>query len=147
MTTPAHSPQPARTVVAAVAAHNGRILACQRRHDSAFPLKWEFPGGKLEANETPRDALARELREELSVDAQIGPEIYRTRHRYAELPFELEIIFFSVTLSPTALDQITNLNFEQMVWLPPTQLPSLDFLPADLELIHLLAHNQIQSPE
>jgi 8-oxo-dGTP diphosphatase len=141
------SPPPARTVVAAVIIHNGQILACQRRHDSAFALKWEFPGGKVEPDESPRDALARELREELNLEVQIGPEIYRTRHRYPELPFELELLFFSVALSPAAIAAISNLNFEQITWLTPAKLPSVDFLPADLELIRLLATNQIQFPE
>jgi 8-oxo-dGTP diphosphatase len=160
MTTPSTAstdPQPARTVAAGIAQHNGLILACQRRADSAFPLKWEFPGGKLESNESPRDALARELREELSVEAHIGPEIYRTRHRYPELSFELELLFFSIALDPRdicAIDAATRSassaishNFAQIAWLAPSQLPSLDFLPADLELIRLLASGQIQLRE
>lgn len=143
-------PQSTRTVVAALAYHNGLILACQRRHDAAFPLKWEFPGGKLEPNETPKQALARELREELNIAVSIGPEIYRTRHRYPELPFELKIIFFSVSLDSTTAKKIATAtleSFEQIAWLPPSRLPSLDFLPADLELIRLLASKQIQFPE
>ncbi len=145
-----HESQAVRTVVAALATHNGLILACQRRRDSAFALKWEFPGGKLEPNETPQQALARELREELNIAASIGPEIYRTRHRYPELPFELELIFFSVTLDTATAETIATLSFEsfeQIAWLPPSQLPSLDFLPADLELMRLLSTNQIQLPE
>lgn len=156
MTTPSAAPpqpqypQPIRTVVAALAAHNGLILACQRRHDAPFPLKWEFPGGKLEPNETPEQALARELREELNITVSIGPEIYRTRHRYPELSFELDLIFFSVLLGALTAEKIstaTNPNFEQLAWLPPSRLPSLDFLPADLELIRLLSTSQIQLPE
>jgi 8-oxo-dGTP diphosphatase len=160
MTTPSTTstdPQPARTVVAGIAQHNGLILACQRRADSAFPLKWEFPGGKVEPHESPHEALARELREELAVDAHIGPEIYRTRHRYPELPFELELLFFSIALDPRdicAIDTATksasstiSRNFAQIAWLPPAQLPSLDSLPADLELIRLLASGQIQLRE
>jgi 8-oxo-dGTP diphosphatase len=151
-TTPSIAPrqQPTRTVVAALATNRGLILACQRRHDAAFPLKWEFPGGKLEPNETPKQALARELREELNIAVSIGPEIYRTRHRYPELPFELEIIFFSISLDSTTAKKIATAtleSFEQIAWLPPSRLPSLDFLPADLELIRLLASNQIQFPE
>jgi len=150
MNAPTESQVPTRTVVAALAYHNGFILACQRRHDATFPLKWEFPGGKLEPNETPKQALARELREELNIAVSIGPEIYRTRHRYPELPFELELIFFSVPLDTATADKIAKSSFgsfEQIAWLPPSEIPSLDFLPADLELIRLLASNQIQFPE
>jgi len=56
-------------VVAAVIEHQGRILICQRRRGHAHELKWEFPGGKLEAGESPEEALQRELREELAIDA------------------------------------------------------------------------------
>jgi 8-oxo-dGTP diphosphatase len=150
MNAPTESQVPTRTVVAALAYHNGLILACQRRHDAGFPLKWEFPGGKLEPNETPKQGLARELREELNIAVSIDPEIYRTRHRYPELPFELEIIFFSISLDSITAKTIATANlesFEQIAWLPPSRLPSLDFLPADLELIRLLASNQIQFPE
>lgn len=124
-------------VVAAVIESHGRILACQRRKNDAFGLKWEFPGGKLKPDETPPQALARELREELGVDAQIGPEIYRTRHRYAELAREIELIFFQALADES---QIQNQAFEQMRWVRPDELSALDFLPADQEFIAKLAN-------
>ncbi len=124
-------------VVAALIESRGRILACQRRKNDAFGLRWEFPGGKLKPNETPTQALARELREELGVDPQIGPEIYRTRHRYAELAREIELIFFQAQADES---QIQNLAFEQMRWVRPDELPALDFLPADLEFVAKLAN-------
>ena len=89
-------------VVAALIESHGRILACQRRKNDAFGLKWEFPGGKLKADESHPKPCARELREELGVDAQIGPEIYRTRHRYAELAREIELIFFAALADESA---------------------------------------------
>lgn len=127
-------------VVAAVIESHGRILACQRRKNDAFGLKWEFPGGKLKPDETPPQALARELREELGVDAQIGPEIYRTRHRYAELAREIELIFFQALADES---QIQNQAFEQMRWVRPDELPALDFLPADQEFIAKLANPRL----
>ena len=123
-------------VVAALIESDGKILACQRRKDDAFGLKWEFPGGKVQRGENPAEALARELKEELDVDAAIGEEIYRTRHRYAELAREIELIFFGAR---TERNDIRNLAFEQMRWVTPGELAGLDFLPADREFVATLA--------
>ena len=70
---------PVTTVVAAVIERDGRILIGQRPPNKQHPLKWEFPGGKLETGEDPRDGLARELTEELDIRPEIGPEIARDR--------------------------------------------------------------------
>ena len=123
-------------VVAALIESDGRILACQRRRNDAFGLKWEFPGGKVKLDETPAEALARELKEELGVEAIIGEEIYRTRHRYAELAREIELIFFTARARE---NEMRNLAFEQMRWVRPGELAGLDFLPADREFIAMLA--------
>jgi len=71
-------------VVAALIADNGRLLICQRRRDAAFPLKWEFPGGKVKPGEPPEAALRRELEEELGVQAAVGALVFEHTHRYAE---------------------------------------------------------------
>src|SRR4051795_4612172 len=60
-----------------------KILICQRTKHQSMPLKWEFPGGKIERGEQPRTALKRELEEELGIDATIGEEVERIRHQYA----------------------------------------------------------------
>jgi 8-oxo-dGTP diphosphatase len=137
---PAHPPTKIRPpepilVVAAVIRSRGRILACQRRKNDAFGLKWEFPGGKAKPGETPQQALARELKEELDVEAHVGAEMYRTRHKYAELAREIELVFFSVRASKSAM---RNLAFEEMRWVEPRDLPNLDFLPADRDFIATL---------
>lgn len=123
-------------VVAALIERDGRLLVCQRRKNGTFPLKWEFPGGKIKPGESPAEALARELKEELGADATIGPELYRTRHRYAEHSDEIELSFFLAALGNEA---VSNLAFEQIQWTEPAALPTFDFLPADRELIDLLA--------
>lgn len=123
-------------VVAALIKAEGKLLVCQRRRTDSFGLMWEFPGGKLEHGETPSEALARELQEELGVVAQIGPEIFRTRHRYFELGEELDLIFFGATVDAAA---VRNLAFEKMEWREPQTLHELNFLPADREFVTKLA--------
>lgn len=124
-----------RVVVAALIERDGSLLVGQRRRGSNFALKWEFPGGKVRSKESLEEALARELREELGVGATIGPEIYRTRHRYNELSHELLLIFFSARIA----GEPENLVFEQVAWVERSRLESYDFLPADRELVARLA--------
>jgi 8-oxo-dGTP diphosphatase len=123
-------------VVAALIEADGKLLVCQRRRTDSFGLMWEFPGGKLEPGETPAQALARELQEELGVEAQIGPEIFRTRHQYSELGEAIDLIFFSATVTPA---DIRNQAFETMEWRQPQTLHELNFLPADREFVAMLA--------
>jgi 8-oxo-dGTP diphosphatase len=123
-------------VVAALIEADGKLLVCQRRRTDSFGLMWEFPGGKLEPGETPAVALARELQEELGVDAQIGSEIFRTRHQYSELGEAIDLIFFSATVAPA---DIRNQAFETMEWRQPQTLHELNFLPADREFVAMLS--------
>ncbi len=131
------------TVVAALIQKGSRILICQRRKNDRFPLFWEFPGGKVQAQEMPEEALARELAEELGVQARIGQEIYRTRHRYPELDRELELKFFSASLDRA---EIENRAFEQVLWAESAVLEQYAFLPADLELVRLLSRGELRLP-
>ena len=82
-------------VVAGVIERDGLILIGQRPPGKSHALEWEFPGGKVEAGESPRAALARELREELAIHAQIGREMTRYRFTYRTRT-PLELIFFAV---------------------------------------------------
>jgi 8-oxo-dGTP diphosphatase len=123
-------------VVAALIEADGKLLVCQRRRTDSFGLMWEFPGGKLEPGETPAQALARELHEELGVAAQIGPEVFRTHHQYSELGEAIDLIFFSATV---AAADIRNQAFETMEWRRPQTLHELNFLPADREFVAMLS--------
>ncbi len=119
------------TVVAGVLAREGKILICQRRADQAHPLKWEFPGGKVEAGELPAAALVRELGEELGIEAGSPVEITRYEYSYpGKNPILL--IFFRVT---GWRGEIVNRIFEQMVWEGADRLGSYDFLEGDLPFL------------
>src|SRR5438309_5984895 len=103
-----------RTVVAAVIVRSERRLVIgQRRRNDSSPLKWECPGGKVEAGETPERALARELKEELGVSLRKWVPIGRVVHKYAETPEELEILFFAAVVSE---DQLIPRTFEKLAW-------------------------------
>ena len=102
-------------------------------------LKWEFPGGKIEPGETPEQALARELSEELDIDATIGPRITTVHHTYRN-GGALEIEFFLVH---DYQREPVNRIFQRMLWTPFAALPDYDFLAADLTLIRDLADGKL----
>jgi 8-oxo-dGTP diphosphatase len=128
-----------RQVVAALILREGKILICQRTQHQPMPLKWEFPGGKIETGEQPRDALRRELEEELGIDARIGDEVARIQHVY-KTGSAVELRFFSV---PEYHGAIENRIFREVLWADRTQLPGYDFLDADLQLVRDLAAGKI----
>ncbi len=122
-------------VVAAVIERDSRVLICQRKAGSRHALKWEFPGGKVEPGETPRQALARELAEELAIRASIGEEITRYEYAYPGRP-PILLIFFSVRHYD---GEPVNLNFERISWEPRAELPRFDFLEGDVDFVRRLA--------
>jgi 8-oxo-dGTP diphosphatase len=130
------------TVVAALITRNSKLLVCQRKRNDTHPLKWEFPGGKVEPKESLAQALTRELREELGVSAIVGAEVYRTRHRYKELPDDLLLVFFRAAIEDSA--HLQNLQFEKYEWADPSLLRNYDFLPADKDLVESLARGSIR---
>ncbi|PYT99616.1 MAG: NUDIX hydrolase [Acidobacteria bacterium] len=134
-----------RTVVAAVIVRSDRrLLIGQRRRNDSSPLKWEFPGGKVEAGETPERALARELKEELGVSLRKWVPIGRVVHKYAETPEELEILFFAAVVSE---DQLIPRTFEKLAWVLPKELGDYDFLAANAQLVANLATGKIKPAE
>jgi 8-oxo-dGTP diphosphatase len=128
-------------VVAAVIARDGRILACQRSRKGRFGLKWEFPGGKVQAGETSEAALVRELNEELGVSAKIGGEVLRIQHKYAQMREAVQLIFFEARIET---GEVQNRVFEKIEWVEAEKMKEMDFLEADRELIEKLASKQIQ---
>jgi 8-oxo-dGTP diphosphatase len=123
------------TVVAAVIERDGHILIGQRKSTAPHPLKWEFPGGKVDPCETPEAALIRELDEELNIRARIEEEIARYEYEYpGKAPILL--IFYRV---PAFEGEPVNRAFEQIAWAAAEALPEYDFLEGDVEFIRTLA--------
>ena len=142
---PAQPAKPLRRVVAALILRNEQpdreLFICQRRADQPMGLKWEFPGGKIEPGETSVEALARELSEELGIDATIGDRITTVRHTYRN-GGAIEIEFFRVREYRGELTNHISI-FQQMLWSPVVRLPDYDFLAADLNLIRDLADGKL----
>jgi 8-oxo-dGTP diphosphatase len=132
-----------RRVVAAIIvrgeAGEREVFICQRKADQPMGLKWEFPGGKIEPGETPEQALARELNEELGIFATIGDRVTTVHHAYRN-GREIEIQFFTLRRYEGELE---NRIFERMQWSRLETLPRFDFLAADLTLIRDLAEGRL----
>jgi 8-oxo-dGTP diphosphatase len=127
-----------KRVVAALIFKDQKILVCQRTRHQVMPLKWEFPGGKIEEGEQPRDAMHRELDEELGIDATVGDEVTRIVHNYSG-GGSVELRFFAVH---EYKGEIENRIFKDVRWAERTELPSYDFLEADLGLVKDLANGK-----
>jgi len=128
-----------RLVVVALILRGREVLICQRRPDQPMALKWEFPGGKMEPGESAEQALARELDEELGIDAKIGCRVTRTRHTYRS-GSAVDLQFFAVHEFG---GEITNRIFNDLRWCDLADLPSYDFLAADRNLVRELAAGKL----
>jgi 8-oxo-dGTP diphosphatase len=136
-------PRPAaptlRFVVAALILRDGEVLIGQRRPDQPMALKWEFPGGKIEAGEGPEEALARELDEELGIRATIGPPVTRIRHNYRH-GGAVDLQFFAVH---EFTGEIVSSIYRQVRWVRLDELTAYEFLAADRGLIRDLAAGKL----
>ncbi len=125
-------------VVAGLIQRRGEILICQRQKGDSHAFKWEFPGGKVETGETPRDALQRELVEELGIRAAVVEEIARYEYRYPRRP-PILLIFFRVG---EYQGEPASLEFQQIRWVKPDQLKEFDFLDGDRDFVRRLARGE-----
>lgn len=119
-------------VAAIIFDEQGRIFATQRGYGE-WKDWWEFPGGKIEAGETPEQALKREIHEELDAEIEVG-ELLRTID-YDYPTFHLTLRCFKCKLSES---HVTLLEHEAARWLNPSELHSVQWLPADEEIIEEL---------
>lgn len=129
---------PKKTVVAALLLQEGRLLIYQRSAEGEFPNKWEFPGGKVEPGEDPKEALRRELLEELGIAAEIGEEVWRVEHQYPGHP-PVRLLFFAVRRHSGAVE---NRVFQEVRWAALPDLARYDFLEADRPLVERVASGE-----
>lgn len=125
---------PIRTVVvtAAIIEEDGRFLVTRRQRGVHLEGMWEFPGGKCEPGESLQDCLAREVREELAVEGEIGGEILQTSHDYPDRRIVLHFLRCRITGTPVPQQG------QEMRWVAGAELGSLQFPPADAQLIDML---------
>ena len=126
------------TVVAAVVEENGRFLVTRRPEGVHLAGLWEFPGGKIDAGESHRDALTREIREELDADVKVGELVFDTSHTYPERTVAL--YFYRCTLIGAPQPMLG----QEMRWVARDELATLGFPPADEALIALLIATDVQ---
>src|SRR5512146_2163024 len=124
-----------QVVAALILREPDEVLICQRTKHQPMPLKWEFPGGKIEYGEAPWDALRRELDEELGITAKIGDEVARIKHYYKN-GGAVELRFFVVQ---EFKGEIENRIFREIRWAKRSELPAFDFLDADTVLVQDIA--------
>ena len=125
-------------VVAGILRRDDRILICQRRRSDAYGLQWEFPGGKVEDGEQLPGALRRELEEELTIQADVGAEVFRLRHHYPDR--YVEVVFFALE---NYRGEVRNQVFEAIEWAPRARLPQYNFLEADRELVNRISKGEL----
>jgi 8-oxo-dGTP diphosphatase len=123
-------------VVAAVVRRGDRILVTKRRPGGERGGQWEFPGGKVEPGESEREALVREIREELGCDLEVGRLLARHRHAYPDL--EVELAFYACDLAPDGAEPRC-LKAAEMEWAEAEALAGYDFCEADRPVLPILA--------
>jgi 8-oxo-dGTP diphosphatase len=129
---PGASPAERILVVAAVIVENGRVLLSQRRAGQHLAGSWEFPGGKVEPGEDPRAALARELVEELGVEADVGEPLEVTSHAYPSK--DVLLIFFRAARRPGSAEPRA-LEVAAVRWSAGGELRDEEFPPADVAVL------------
>lgn len=119
-------------VAAAVITSEDKIFATQRGY-GAFKGGWEFPGGKIEQDETPKQALIREIREELDTEIEVGELAHIVEYDYPDFHLTMHCFWCTVKSGNLVLKEHTSAK-----WLTKETLASVDWLPADIDLIRKL---------
>lgn len=121
-------------VVAAIIIRDGKLFATQRGYGK-WKDWWEFPGGKIEQDELAEDALKREIREELASDVEVGELLTSVEYDYPD--FHLSMLCY---LCSVVSGQLSLLEHKDARWLSADELDSVNWLPADLEILPLISY-------
>jgi 8-oxo-dGTP diphosphatase len=121
-------------VAAAVVVEAGRVLVTQRKAGAHLAGKWEFPGGKVQPGEDPRDAVVRELREELGMIVRAGEIVDVAFHRYEEAGTNVLLLFFDAERAPGSPDP-RPLDVAALRWASRDELSPAEFPPADVAVL------------
>lgn len=121
-------------VSAGVVLEGGRVLLSRRKRGAHLEGRWEFPGGKAEPGEDPRDALRRELEEELGIDVDVGEIVDVTFHRYEDADKAVLLLFFLATRRPGSPEPRA-LDVAEVTWADASFLDPAAFPPADVVVL------------
>lgn len=124
-----------KKVAAAVIIENGKVLIAQRAPEDNLPLKWEFPGGKVEKGETPEECLVREIKEELDLDVAVTGHFMNSICEYETCKIELMAYFAEITGGSLGLNVHNDAK-----WADIMNLPDFDFAAADVAIVSKLIH-------
>ena len=127
-----------KIVVGGLIYQNKKILICQRKKEGDHPLKWEFPGGKLKDSENNKEALKRELKEELSIEINEMIFFDEYLYEYKKLSKNLKLVFFQIFQFE---GEIQNKVHQQLKWIDISKLGDYDFLEGDLKIINKVMNN------
>ena len=120
-------------VVAALVKRDGRFMICQRPENKSRALLWEFPGGKVEAGETKEAALARECREELSIELEVGKMFADSTFVYPDISVHLSLFEAKIVSGEPKL-----LEHKDIRWITPEEAHLFEFSPADVPFVEKL---------
>lgn len=136
-------------VAVGILRRDGLVLACQRKKTTRYPLKWEFPGGKIEQGETAEQALARELREELDIDAEVGPLFHQQSWTYGSDGGggNGDVFDVSYFLVSSFTGTLVNRTFESIRWVAPANLLVMDILEGNRDAVELLVRHDTVPPQ
>ena len=126
-------------VVGGIIIDKNKILIAQRSNQKEHPLKWEFPGGKIQENENPIEALKREIKEELSIDIKKSKFLLDYQYDYQDIK-KIHLYFYKID---EYVGKVRNIEHNQLLWIQRNHLEKLDFLDGDRMIIDHIQNSNI----